>query len=123
MITKCAWCEKTIWNRRKAIVLSANEEVEYFCSKRCMRNAQKLERYVKKVRKELGEGWEEVYAILFGIHLQGERKIKCENCLDYIEGVCKGGEGIDPFHCFFKKVKEAKEAGLKPDDIISFGTI
>ena len=118
MIIRCAWCGKRIRQTRKAISVSKDGEAEFFCSKECFQYAQRLDEYVAKVRRELGEeDWGEVYAILFGIHFQERKAVECKNCLDYIQGECEGGE--DPYECFFRKVKEAKEVGLKPDDIVS----
>ena len=118
MIVRCAYCGKRIRQTRKAISASNGGKVEFFCSEECFQYAQKLDRYVAKVRREVGEeDWGEVYAILFGFHFQRRKPIECKNCLDYIQGRCEGGE--DPYECFFKKVKRAKEIGLKPDDIVS----
>ena len=122
MIIRCAWCERRIRQTRKAISASRDGRVEFFCSKECSQYAQKLDRYVAKVRREVGEeDWGEVYAILLCAHFQRRKSIECKNCLDYIQGRCEGGE--DPFECFFRKVKKAKEMGLTPDDIVSVSFI
>jgi len=122
MITECAWCGKKIRNTRKAIIRTTpNGSVAYFCSRKCNRTAQEFEKWAVKVERELGSKWLEVYVILIDFHFRfliRGREIKCENCLDYISGVCKGGD--NPFECFFHKVKVAKEMGMRPSDMISF---
>jgi len=114
---KCALCGKKIRNVKKAIkrLVPKNGKIAYFCSERCNRIAQRLEEYVARIDRELGDEWDNVFAIYLEWFFQG-REPKCENCINYIEGRCKGG--VEPFECFFRKMKRAKEAGLGPDDVV-----
>jgi len=114
---KCALCGKKIRNIKKAEkrLVSKNGKITYFCSERCNRIAQRFEEYDARIDRELGDEWSGVFAIYLDTLFQG-REPRCENCINYIEGRCRGGE--DPFECFFRKLKRAKEGGLKPNQMI-----
>ena len=112
---KCALCGKKIRNVKRAVKGNVSGKLVFFCSETCKRIAERTEEYVMKVEREVGEEWCGIFTIYLDMLFQG-REPKCENCINYVEGRCKGG--VEPFECFFRKVKRAKEGGLKPDDII-----
>jgi len=112
---KCTFCKKRIRNARNATKGIINGKITYFCSEACAKLAEKIAEYVPKVERELGYEWIRVYLALVAIHIE-KRVPKCENCLDYILGICEGG--VEPFECFFRKLKKAKEAGMGLHDII-----
>jgi len=121
---RCEICGRKIKRKRGDKVIKIKDFLgrkRVVCSEKCLEAAELYNSYFQKVLEELGEDWLILYAFLVDIHAQG-RDFSCSSCEDFLTGVCEGnGPGI--LECKFRELKEMKEAGLRPEDIIDFGSV
>ena len=120
---RCEICGRKIKRKRGDRVIKVKDWIgrkRVVCSEACRETAEHLNFYFQKVLEELGEDWVFPYALLVDIHAQG-KDYSCPSCTDFLAGIC-GGNGPGILECMYRELKEMKRRGLRPEDIIEFGS-